>query len=521
MKIQSKNKQEQDVWFLPQSMELKALLDTVVSKFASEVEQPQKESFTYFDTFDWRLYERGFYLQHLQGKWLLTKNESTETMELSGGPNHSQRIFPWDFPIGQLRTRLESILEVRALLPLTTIESTTTPVRILNKDDKTVCFLFFQRHLMSGAENALITVRLEGVRGYNKQKKNIHTLLHSQGIVDPAPPRYDFKAGLVSTRRVPGDYNSKFSIQLDPNFTARQAMVAIYKQLLAAMRCNEEGIIKDLDSEFLHDFRVAIRRTRSGLSLIKNVLPLEITNHFKTKFSHLGSITGPTRDLDVYLLYENNYKSRLPPTLQGSLHTFFMDLATRRAEEQKKLARAMKSSRYSQTTDEWEQYLEGNDETPAENADTPVIDIARKTIFRRYKKIMKDGMAISELTPDENLHRLRIQGKKLRYSLEFFASLFPKAKITRAIKQLKRLQNNLGDFNDLSVQQEMLHHYLNELRPSSRKNFELATAIGGLLTNLYHEQNRKREDFHSIFDRFSSSKNVALYNELFNTSRPE
>ncbi len=284
------------------------------------------------------------------------------------------------------------------------------------------------------------------------------------------------------------------------------------------MLCNEEGILKDLDSEFLHDFRVAIRRTRSGLTQIKNVLPPEVTDHFKAEFAHLGSITGPTRDLDVYLLYEENYKSRLPPALQAALHTFFTDLARRRDEEQKKLARALKGSRYKQIINEWRHYLE-KDGTAAANAEMPVIDLARKTIVRRYKKIMKAGMVITPATPDENLHRLRIQGKKLRYSLEFFASLFPKDEKNKIIKQLKQLQNNLGTFNDLSVQQDMLHNYLGGLRPGSRKNFELATAIGGLLTNLYHEQHRVRDDFFSTFNRFSSKKNVALFNKLFNRQR--
>ena len=504
-----------DVWYLPQSINLKSLTDAVASKFDLEVGQPQEGSFTYFDTFDWRLHGRGFYLQQSKDVWLLTRIDSKDTIELTNGPSPGQRVFFWDFPAGQLRTLLKSVLDVRALLPLATLKSTTTHIRILDKDTKTVGFLFFEHQQVNGIENVLRTVRLQGGRGYKKQKKSIRSLLASHGIVDQASPRYDFEEGVRSGGRVPGDYNSKFSIQLDPDYTAKQAAILIYTQLLATMLRNEEGILKDLDSEFLHDFRVAIRRTRSGLTQIKNVLPLEVTNHFKGEFAHLGNLTGPTRDLDVYLLYEENYKSRLPPCLQTALHTFFMDLAQRRSEEQKKLARALKATRYKQTINEWRQYLEDEDSALATGADVPVIDLARKIISRRYKKIIKDGMQITSTTPDEKIHRLRIQGKKLRYSLEFFASLFPEDEINRVVKQLKRLQNNLGDFNDLSVQQDMLHRYLDGLRPGSRKNFELATAIGGLLTNLYHEHCRVRKNFISTFNRFNSKKNVALFRKLF------
>ena len=165
---------------------------------------------------------------------------------------------------------------------------------------------------------------------------------------------------------------------------------------------------------------------------------------------------------------------------------------------------------------DWGQYLAGDGGTLAKNTGTPAIDMARKIISRRYKKILKAGREITAKTPDEKLHRLRIQGKKLRYSLEFFASLFPKKEIRHVIKQLKRLQENLGDFNDLSVQQDMLHQYLKSLRLGSRRNFELATAIGGLLTNLYHEQCQIRKDFIATFSRFSSRENVTLFKKLFN-----
>ena len=45
---------------------------------------------------------------------------------------------------------------------------------------------------------------------------------------------------------------------------------------LQTLRINEDGVRKDLDSEFLHDFRVAVRRTRSALSQIKGVFPAAV-----------------------------------------------------------------------------------------------------------------------------------------------------------------------------------------------------------------------------------------------------
>ncbi len=79
-------------------------------------------------------------------------------------------------------------------------------------------------------------------------------------------------------------------------------MIHIYQALLDNINRNIPGVLADWDTEFLHDLRVAIRRTRSGLSLVKKVLPDAVVARFKRDFGLLGSLTGPTRDLDVYLL---------------------------------------------------------------------------------------------------------------------------------------------------------------------------------------------------------------------------
>jgi CHAD domain-containing protein len=252
------------------------------------------------------------------------------------------------------------------------------------------------------------------------------------------------------------------------------------------------------------------------LSQVKGVLPETIVKKAKEEFAWLGKVTGPTRDLDVYLLYEENYRSRLPAGLQKGLDIFFTDIRNRREKEFEKLVVHMQTDRFKQILNDWHDYLYGEHETgEAENALQPAVELAREIIYRKYKKVLKKGRAINTMSPAEDLHRLRIDCKKLRYILEFFTSLFQPEEIKKAIKQLKNLQNNLGDFNDLSVQQVMLKNYCASLRPGSKKNQEVATAIGGLLTNLYHQQQGVRKDFAVKFAEFSSSGNVTRYKNLF------
>lgn len=493
----------------------KKLAARLKKKYSLEPAEVHAATVVYCDSFDWRLYRQGYSLQYSDGNWQLHGEENGHLIAKQQGPAPGKCCFVNIFPLGAVRDIIEPLLDIRSLLPLVTVATEVSPYRVLNRDRKTVAKILFERQQPEGSGQEVRTVQVEGVRGYDKHLAALQQGLSDFGICQKAPPLPGLAEGLRVKGRAPLDYSSKFSLELDPDLTTRRAVVEIYTLLATTMRQNVDGILADLDSEFLHDFRVANRRTRSGLSLIKGVLPEEAVAHFKQEFRFLGAITGPTRDLDVYLLYEEDYKKRIPEALQPGLHAFFKDLAARREQEQRRLARALRAPRFLEILDTWESFLAREDMEPSPRAEIPVIDTARTIIARRYKRVLKDGLAIHENTPDESIHQLRIQGKKLRYAIEFFSSLFPQKEMAVVIKQLKRLQNNLGDFNDLSVQQDMLSDHLAAMRPGSRRKQELAAALGGLMSNLHQEQLAVRDKFASTFARFSTEKNVQLFNRLF------
>ena len=226
-------------------------------------------------------------------------------------------------------------------------------------------------------------------------------------------------------------------------------------------------------------------------------------------------MTGPTRDLDVYLLNRAAYLKRLPPALQPGLDAFFGELARRRQTEQKRLTRALRGKKSKAMLVAWSRCLHGQDRQPAPLAATPIRELAGRIILRRYKRVLQNGQALSVATPDAEVHRLRIECKKLRYAMEFFSSLYPKEEIQQVVRHLKKLQDILGDFNDLSVQQQMLRQALEELRVGSRRNLEQASALGGLLQSLFEEQQALRDHFAEAFDQFSDPATTALSHELF------
>ena len=91
---------------------------------------------------------------------------------------------------------------------------------------------------------------------------------------------------------------------------------------------------------------------------------------------------------------------------------------------------------------------------------------------RRRKKIVKRGTTLAEIDPAQR-HRMRIQAKKLRYAAEFFGATFPGKKAARRRKEfiaaLERLQDTLGDLNDISVHEGLTERLADAQQTGSKR----------------------------------------------------
>jgi CHAD domain-containing protein len=69
--------------------------------------------------------------------------------------------------------------------------------------------------------------------------------------------------------------------------------------------------------------------------------------------------------------------------------------------------------------------------------------------------VTKAGRRIRELDAD-GLHALRKELKKLRYTVEIFAPLYPGGRTARYLRALKELQDSFGSLNDATMAGEAL-----------------------------------------------------------------
>jgi CHAD domain-containing protein len=233
------------------------------------------------------------------------------------------------------------------------------------------------------------------------------------------------------------------------------------------------------DIEGVHQLRVTVRRMRSALPLFESAIPRSSDRHWRQEMRWLAGELGLARDLDVFISEVLvSLDSKLP--LKGADR--FMRIAQRRrARAYEEQVRGMlDSGRYRRFKEgfgawldsrEWEKAAQGAKRTQRLAAN--IIPYARKRLDKQERRVLAAGSHVNRDNPEE-MHRLRIACKKLRYATEFFQPLFTGMDVF--ISHMKGLQDLLGTLNDVAVTQHLLGALLTD-----QKDRQLVIYAGGII----------------------------------------
>ena len=100
--------------------------------------------------------------------------------------------------------------------------------------------------------------------------------------------------------------------------------------------------------------------------------------------------------------------------------------------------------------------------------------------------------------------------------MEFFHSLYPENKIKHFIKNLKGLQEVLGNFQDWSVQESTLKLFSEEML-NNNIHAKTLLAMGVLIQNLDTFRSNARKDFSAIYTTFKHEENHSAFKSLLAT----
>ena len=510
-------------YLLPEGTGPQKIRSLLATRYRFVEETPETVRRGFFDTFDWSAFlaggsveERVTGTRHQLFWHDLTAEGIIEAQDVDKAVG-----FASELPPGPLRDRLSAVLGERRLLPLVGLEGDRQGVRLLNEDEKTVARLVIEEHRLDGGTHAGgrgLPARLQVIplRGYENAFAEIVELLSTDLGLAPARTPL-LREALNAVGRLPGDYSSKVAYDLEPGERADATAKKILLGLLDTLEANIEGAKANLDAEFVHDLRVATRRTRCALSQIKHVFPSDDVDDYKKRFAWVQAVTGNVRDLDVYLLSFEGYQSNLPVQLQPHLEPLRAFLLAHYDEEQQAMVRALDSPHFRGLIEEWRAFLEAPVPERADEANAlrPAKAVADACIWRLVRRVRREGRRIRADSPPEELHELRKSCKKLRYLMEFFQSLYPGDAVRDLVKQLKALLDNLGGFQDLSVQGRHLTEVAQRMRDEGGAQTETLLAMGALVSAIYTRRARARAEFTDLFAAYDAKENRRRSKALF------
>jgi CHAD domain-containing protein len=504
---------------LPDGLGASAVADTLAAEVPIVTSKAHIVERTFWDTFDGRLHGAGLALVEAGRRLALVDAKTYGELAAEPCKRGATALHAGELGAGALRERLEPLIEMRALEPVVRVRSRQLPLNVLDELGKVVVRLRVEEPAAVGGDGPVaLPARLHvvGVLGYDGELRDVAELLTDRmGLV--AATRSVQDDAVEAAGGVVGGVSSKLKLELDPALRADEAAVVILRRLLEVIELNTPGTLADADSEFLHDLRVAVRRTRALQRELRGVFAPEPLRVFRDGFKELQAITGPTRDLDVQLLEFGELAAGLPAEVAGDVAPLRRLLEDHLVVERRTMVRALRSARVRALLDNWRAYVDllvasASDERP--DAARPVGEVAGERISKVYRQMVKMGSAIDDDSPHEALHDLRKKGKELRYLLEFFSSLYPSAIVKPMVSALKGLQDVLGRFQDREVQAALLRSLGDEVAALEGGAAALM-AMGVLVQRLGADQDAARSEFAESFAGFAAESQRKLVDQTF------
>ena len=478
---------------------------------------------TLLDTFDGRLSGAGLRMEVRReaGGLHLTVTDGGPAPALASIDRLPTRAD--DLPAGPLRTRLTPVLDIRVLRPLLTVSSSSATAVGRNESGKAVVAVAIHGDLAlaSGTRLALpLTAEIVPYEGYAKAAQRAASVLASIGL-DPVPPDPLTLAADEAGVDLRG-FRGSPTVALDGSEPAMEGFRRVLANLAATIDANRQGTIDDVDAEFLHDLRIAVRRTRSLLSNAKGVLPAAGRKRFGAEFKWLGEATSPLRDADVYLIEWPSYVAPLDEEAAVALAPLLDHIRARREAEQATLAAKLTAARYEGLMATWRAWLDAPDaEEPAPaNGQRRLSRVVSARIADAQAQLLARGRTILPSTPAEVLHELRKDAKRLRYLLECFGGLLPASHRKPFVQRMKALQDNLGEHQDTEVHSAQLQAMSHELHGAPGVTAGTLLAMGRL-TELFEQRRlRAREEFAERFRAYDTKQTARVLDELLEAARP-
>jgi CHAD domain-containing protein len=435
----------------PPAFSLPDLEDLAAAVETSPIDERRLET-VYYDTPDLRLARWGANLRIRQGEGWTLKLPAT-----SQGPALTRRELEFPGEAGQPPDAAVALViaYVRraSLVPVASLSTLRRRVQLKNREGNVLAEVVDDDvSVIQGlrVQNRFREVEVElKDQAADRLLDPILARLRSAGAADEDPTSKLVRALGARATAVP----EVDPLALTPASTAGEVVRHAIAVSVASLMRHDPGVRLGDDPEDVHRARVATRRLRSQLRTFRSLLDAEWANALREDLRWLGSGLGSVRDRQVMAQRIRSRTSSLAEDDVPTVTDLSAELQAESEEARGRLVLDMRSDRY---IDLIERLVEASRAPALTGQAQQRAELLLPTLARGdWKKLRKGVAALPDQPVHNELHRIRILAKRLRYAAEAAAPIAGKV-ATRTAEAAAALQDVLGDHQDSVTAQQWL-----------------------------------------------------------------
>lgn len=260
---------------------------------------------------------------------------------------------------------------------------------------------------------------------------------------------------------------------------------------LRALLAHDPGTRQGTDPEHLHQMRVSVRRMRAALRSGREFLDITRSEPLRAELRWLGRELGPIRDLDVLLERLHGQAALLPAAERSAAQDLLDGLRTERDRARAELLSALDEPRYQRLLQDVADAVRGGIAAPESAGDERDL---RRSVRGQLRELDEQIARLPAEPRDEQLHALRIRGKRLRYAAELARPISGKP-VRRVLRKAEHFQDVLGEHQDACV----AAHRLREQLASTGGDAAAAFAAGRLVEREAARRAERRARWYSCW----------------------
>lgn len=242
----------------------------------------------------------------------------------------------------------------------------------------------------------------------------------------------------------------------------RRRILAMLAYQYRCVRALEPGVVAGVDPEFLHQYRVNLRRSRAIGESVRTTIRVPGLKKRLTRLKGRARATSDLRDLDVFL---ESLTETPAPLAARSRQALTRWLQARREAAHASLCRQLAHPDSAEAMQDWQGFITSRAFKQA------LTGISHRRIvsvlIERLDRHDQERAALTSRSGDAAFHDLRKAVKRLRY----LAELDPR-RHRELLSGLKRRQRLLGDFQDLCTRQAWIEAFVASARHAPRRKRE-------------------------------------------------